>query len=144
MTRLLFFFLIGCASSDDSGDVVDTGDDDGACGDPVTYDVEIHAKVVEAAGGAAEGIEVTLEDRGWTMADLGTGTTDARGEVTFTAVGVTSLANCWGTVLNYHLVAVDPADDTRSADDTLNTQLHAAIDEGTFVVDVREFPLTLP
>lgn len=144
MAPLLLVLLAACADPTDSADTEDTGGDDGACGDPVTYDLDVRAKVVDAGEQAAAGIEVVLDDRGWTYEVLGGGTTGADGEVTFAATGVTSLADCWGTVLNYQLVATDPADTSRTAEKGINTQLHAAIDAGEGVVDLREFPLTLP
>mgnify|MGYP001610474467 CR=1 FL=1 len=137
-------FLVAC-SGDGDGEGVDTGDDDGGveCGDPVAYDVEVTAKVVDSGGKGVEGIEVALDDRGWTNSILGSGLTSRSGLVTFSAKGVTALDGCWGTVLNYWVVATDPADPSRTAEADMNTELYNAIDGGSLVADVSDFPLAL-
>jgi hypothetical protein len=114
------------------------------CGEPSTYDVEVTAKVVDSSGTGVSAIEVVLDDRGWTYGELGGGTTGIDGSVTFTATGVTSLPNCWGTVLNYWIVATDPADSSRTVEDDMNTELYNAIDGGSMAADVSDFPLVLP
>lgn len=141
---LLCLLTVACAEPGDDDDD-DDGDNDGGveCGDPVAYDVEITAKVLDEAGRPAPGIDVLLDDRGWEYAFLGDGQTDARGMVTFTARGVTALDGCWGTVLNYWLVAIDPTDHDRTAEDDMNTELYNAIDDGSLVTDVSDFPLEL-
>jgi hypothetical protein len=47
-------------------------------------------------------------------------------------------------VLNYWLVATDPADTTRVVEDDMNTELYNAIDGGTLATDVSDRPLELP
>ncbi len=143
MSRVfLVLCLAGCAPADETVDEAEDSDPAGVqCGEPVTYDIEIRARVEDAAGAVAD-VEVALDDRGWTNAILGVGTTGANGEVTFAALGVTALDGCWGTVLNYQLVAQHS--DGREVEDDMNTELHAAIDDGSLVADVRDFPLTLP
>jgi hypothetical protein len=139
--------LLTACNAPDSGETaeVDTGHDGVDCGEPSTWDVEVTAMVVSADDGRPlEGIEVSLDDRGWEDEVLGTGTTARNGRVTFTAEGVTSLPNCWGTVLNYWLVATDPADTTRVVEDDMNTELYNAIDGGTLATDVSDRPLELP
>ncbi|MSQ00759.1 MAG: hypothetical protein EXR71_02575 [Myxococcales bacterium] len=139
------FLLLSFAACGPVAETLDEGgDSDPAgveCGNPVTYDVEIRARVEDAAGAVA-GVDVALYDRGWTYVILGTGTTGADGDVSFTARGITALDGCWGTVLNYQLLAEDSAGG-RSAEDDMNTELHAAIDDGSLLADVRDFPLTL-
>lgn len=136
--------LVGCTPEDDD-ESDDTGSDLGTdCGEPTTYDVSFEAKVVDDQGRGVAGIRVALDDRGYTATELGEGTTGGNGEVKFTAVGVTSLPDCWGTLLDYWLVATDPADASRSAEDDMNTQLFNAIDDGSLSVDAREFPLIVP
>ena len=145
MSRILLPLSLLACSTPDPDETGDTGDaDDGACGDVSTHDVRVRAKVVDASGDAAADIDVVLDDRGWEMVELGGATTDAKGEVDFVAVGVTSVEDCWGTVLNYQLVATDPADTSRTVEDGINSHLYAAIDDGSLVADVRDFPLTLP
>jgi hypothetical protein len=132
-----------CAPVEDTGDS-DSGEEHGIdCGEPESFDVGVAARVEDAEGQGIEGIEVYLDDRGWTLSVLGAGTTGPAGTVTFVAEGVTSLESCWGTVLNYWIVALDPADSARSAEKDMNTQLYNAIDNGTLATDVSEFPLVL-
>lgn len=144
MSRLFVLALLtACSTPDDSGTAPVDSDEHGVeCGDPEVFDVQITAKVL-SGGKPAEGIEVALDDRGYTGDILGSGLTARNGEVTFTAVGVTSLANCWGTVLNYWVVATDPADTSRTAEDDMNTELHSAIDGGSLETDITDFPLEL-
>ncbi len=135
--------LVGCAPAEE--DTEDTGSDDNGvqCGDPVTYDIEVTAKVVDGDGAPVPEIDVFLDDRGWEYDFLGSGPTDSRGRVTFTAYGVTALDGCWGTVLNYWLVAIDPTNQDRTAEDDMNTELYNAIDDGSLATDVSDFPLEL-
>ncbi|MBM4389968.1 MAG: hypothetical protein FJ090_02490 [Deltaproteobacteria bacterium] len=134
--------LAGCGPGEE--DTQDTGDDGGVeCGDPVAYDIEVTAKVVDQRGAGLEGVEVGLDDRGWNYEILGSGTTNRGGMVTFTAAGVTALDGCWATVLNYWIVATDPSDESRTAEDDMNTELYNAIDNGSLATDVSDFPLEL-
>jgi len=143
MSRLFILALLtACTSSTDTGGGEDSDPAGVECGAPETFDVEITAKVISGKD-PAEGIEVALDDRGYTGDILGSGTTGADGKVTFTAVGVTSLAGCWGIVLNYWLVATDPADDTRTDESDMNTELYNAIDGGSLATDVSDRPLEL-
>lgn len=145
MSRLVvLLFVTACTPEADTGEAPDdTGHAGTECGDPELFDIEIVAKVL-ANGKAAPGIEVALDDRGQTGEILGTGTTGPNGTATFTALGVTSLEGCWGIVLDYWLVATDPADTSRTVEDDMNTELYNAIDDGTLQADVTDFPLELP
>ena len=137
----LTVFLLACAGATDTSTVPADTDEPGVqCGDPVVYDIEIVAAAQHGKAPAAA-IEIALDDRGYTGDILGSGTTSADGKVTFTAVGVTALDGCWGTLLNYVLVGTDPADGTEVEDD-MNAELYNAIDDGSLVADVTAFPLT--
>lgn len=141
----LFALTVVACTPDDDEESDDTGSELGTdCGEPTTYNVAFDAKVVDDRGRGLAGIRVYLDDRGYTGTELGEGTTGGDGEVQLMAVGVTSLPDCWGTLLDYWLVASDPADETRVAEDDMNTQLFNAIDDGSLSVDAREFPLELP
>lgn len=141
----LFVCALGACTPDEDDESDDTGADLGTdCGEPTTYNVSFDAKVVDDGGRGIDGIQVYLDDRGYTGTVLGEGTTGGDGEVKLMAVGVTSLPDCWGTLLDYWLVASDPADESRTAEDDMNTQLFNAIDDGSLSVDARDFPLTLP
>ncbi len=133
--------LAGCSSGEDTA-VKESAEDtqDGACGDVSTYDVVIRAQV-ERGGRAAAGVRVYLDDRAWELAELGEGTTGADGTVTFTAAGVTSVDGCWGTLLDYWIVAEDT--DGATVEDDMNTELFNAIDDGSLEADVTTRPLSL-
>ena len=135
---MLVALLVGCGGEEpEPKDSEATDSQDGACGEVTTHDVVIRAKVSKPGG--AEGVRVYLDDRAWELAVLGEGVTDAAGEVEFTAAGVTSVAGCWGTLLDYWIVAEDGAGVT--VEDDMNTDLFNAIDDGSLVADVSGRPL---
>lgn len=141
---LILLFAFACDVPEDSGEPAgDSGHAGVDCGEASIHDIEVTAMVTSGGRAPAEGIEVVLDDRGWTDSELGSGLTGADGKVTFTAVGVTSLPNCWGTVLDYWLVATDPADASRTVEDDMNTELFNAIDGGTLATDTSDRPLEL-
>jgi len=138
---MLWTLLLGMACS---GQVVDTADDSpGACGVPSEHDVTLRVSVQSTDGEALRDIEVVLEDRAWTLSDLGSASTDESGEAVFGAQGVTDLPNCWGTMLDYVLVATDPLGRWAEGEKELNSSLYNAISEGTLEADVRGFPIVL-
>ncbi len=148
MSRLIPLLLTAaCAPASDSAEPEeDTGHAGMNCGEGTKHDVEIVARVV--SGGEANfreepGIEVSLDDRGYTGLILGMGTTDANGEVSFMAVGVTALEGDCGALLDYWVVATDPNDASRTVEDDMNAELHTAIDGGSLRADIRDFPLDL-
>jgi hypothetical protein len=119
----------------------DVDDVSGACGQVTTWDVTVRGKVVDADGAAVEGASVELEDRGWDPGTtLGEATTDVAGEFEFLAEAVTSVEDCWGTILNYVLVAEQGE---LSGERGLNTPLYNAISDGDLVVDITESPVAL-
>lgn len=148
MSRLIPLLLMAaCAHVSDTAEPEeDTGRAGMNCGEGTKHDVEIVARVVSGAEAnfrEEPGIEVSLDDRGYTGLILGTGTTDSKGEVSFMAVGVTALEGDCGALLNYWVVATDPADTARSVEDDMNAELHTAIDGGSLRSDIRDFPLDL-
>lgn len=140
MNRFIAIFLVMTACSGKTTESApDTDENEGSgCGEVSSFDVTIVAKVT-AGGRPASGYRVFLDDRGWNYTSLGEGTTDASGEVSFVATGVTSVENCWGTVLNYWVVAEDA--DGNQVEDDMNNELFNAIDDGSLVADVTSRPL---
>lgn len=138
MTFSLLSLLLACSPSKDSAPVETTDSQDGACGAVSTHVVTVRAKVL-VGGQPAAGLRVYLDDRGWEMKSVGEGNTGANGEVEFVADPVTSVENCWGTVLNYWIVAENT--DGSTVEDDMNTELFNAIDDGSLVSDVTGFPL---
>ena len=136
---LLAVFLLACSDGE-----VDTGDAPvGACGTPSQHDLTVRVAVQSEAGALLEVIEVVLEDRAWNPGALGSAITDADGEVEMEARGVTDLPDCWGTLLDYVLVATDPRGEYATGEKDVNSSLYNAIADGSLEADVRGFPLVL-
>jgi hypothetical protein len=135
--------LLGLLIACHGGEPVDSDTDPaGGCGDVTTWDITIRAAVIDGDSQApVEGADVTLYDEAWNPGDtLGTAQTGADGHVELVATDVTSVDGCWGTALDYELIAMTF---DKSGVMELNSALHAAIDDGTLVVDVTAFPIEL-
>jgi hypothetical protein len=136
----LLLGCLGCTGKEENEpEESDSGGGSG-CGEVTTQDITVIAAVIKG-GRPVENIRVFLDDRGWEMMSLGEGLSDSQGKVEFVAAGVTGVENCWGTVLNYWLVAED--EEGNSAEDDMNTELYNAIEDGSFVVDTTSRPLEL-
>ena len=132
--------LVGCNGGDDEPNETDDTND-GACGEVTTWDVAVAGVVHDAAGDGVEGASVRLEDRGWNVGTtLGTATTGTDGSFSFDAIGVTSVEDCWGTVLDYVLVAEEG---DRVGERELNSALFNAIDGGGLEVDITAAPVVI-
>jgi len=130
------FVAAGCVGA--SGDTGDTWL--GACGEISTWDVTVLGRV-EDASGAVGGADVWLEDRGWEpVTVLGQTTTSANGGFTLEADDVTAVEGCWGTLLDYVLVATEGS---RSGERGINHPLYGAIDDGSFEADISGNPLII-
>lgn len=132
---------VGCGSAPADSGADPTGG--AGCGTPTTWDLTLLVKVTDAAGAPLAGIDVVLEDRGWTYEDLGAAVTDAAGVATVAAVGVTDVPDCWGTVLNYVAVAEDAAGVWSAGEKGVNTWLYNAIADGSLAADTTDFPIAL-
>ena len=138
---LLLTLALAC-TGDDTGEPAD--DDGGACGDPTEHDVSLVVKVVDGlSGDPVQGIELVVDDRGWTYEDLASGTTDADGLATLDVQGVTDLPDCWGTVLDYVLEASDPTGFFGSTEEDLNNALYNGIHEWDGEADLTASPIEL-
>ena len=87
MRAVLLPALLAWACTGGAPDTAEeTDDQDGACGEVSTWDVEVRGKVVDAAEVVVPGAAVQLEDRGWEAGTLlGTATTDDDGLFTLDA-----------------------------------------------------------
>jgi hypothetical protein len=139
----------GDTSTTDTVDTVGTGDTSdtqttepsGACGDPILYDLTVIGTVTSGPGQYAPAAHVVLEDRGWEPGTiLGEGFTDEKGVFQLSVVGLTSLENCWGTVLDYVLEADKGV---FYGEKDINTNLFNAIEDGSLVADMSAFPLQM-
>ena len=106
-------------------------------------DLSVRVAVQSEDGALLEDIEVVLEDRAWNPGPLGSAITDAEGEGEIDASGVTDLPGCWGTMLDYVLVATDPRGEYATGEKDVNSSLYNAISDGSLEADVRAFPLVL-
>jgi hypothetical protein len=112
----------------------------GACGEITTWDVTVIGKVEDAAGNVA-GAAVSLEDRGWEpITILGEATTTTNGSFTLEAQNVTAVEGCWGTLLDYVLVATEGS---RSGERGINHPLYGAISDGSMEADITGNPLVI-
>lgn len=134
---LLLTWLLACTAPTET-ETDDT--DQGACGEVSEWVLTLHG-AVEGPTGAYEGATVVLEDRGWSPGtELGEATTGADGRFTMDGLQVTSVERCWGTLLDYVVVATDG---DMSGEKGVNTYLYDAIDDGSLVADASAFPVDL-
>lgn len=142
---MVFVWLLwacgGNAIPEETGSEEDSGG--GACGEVTTWTVEVRAAAVDPDGAPLSGIEIALEERNWAPGILGAGVTGVDGTATFTAAEVTGVEGCWGTALDYWLVAVDPAGVWADAEDGVNSALYGVIEDGSLDLDLTERPLPM-
>ncbi len=139
---MLGWMILAACGADEPGDT-GPAEPQSACGEPSTVAVTVVARVVDPAGGGVKDIRVALDDRGWTFQELAEGTTDRDGYVTLEAVELTDLPGCWGTVLDYVLVASDPKGHWETAEKDVNSWLYNAISDGTGVADLSGYPIEI-
>jgi len=114
---------------------------DGQCGDVSYWDLSVEGAIVDDRDRPYPGVEITLEDRGWIPGTImGTATTDDEGYYRFDVDELTSVEDCWGTLLDYVMVATDG---DLVAEQGVNAQLYGAITDGSLEVDLTVFPLIL-
>lgn len=139
----VWVWLVACGDDRAGGeDPADTaGGRGGACGDVTEHDLRLRGRVLQD-GAPVQGADVRLEERAWHPGSkvFGAAVTDAGGAFVFDAPGVVSVEDCWGTVLDYVLVAV--RGDAR-VEDPVNSSLFGAITDGVDTVDLTNFPLEL-
>ncbi len=110
----------------DTGLPLDTGEPEGACGDVTTWNVVLTGTVEDAVGNPLVGAEITLEDRGWMPTTvLATDISDGYGAFALDVVGLTSVENCWGTLLDY--VVIGSTSEGRVGEDDVNPSLFDAV-----------------
>lgn len=128
--------LVGCG-----GVPADSDSTDGACGAVTTHDLVVLGRVILSSGAAAGGATVELVDEGWEPGTVvGVTTAQSTGAFSLDAIAVTSVEGCWGSLLDYRLVAErDGATGTLG----VNQALYAAITDETFQADVSASPITV-
>ena len=130
---------VGCGRDDPQP--TDDTDDGGACGEISTHTLSIVGLVERADGSPVVESVVRLEDRGWEPGTiLGVAATEESGAFRIEAAQITSVENCWGTLLDYVLVA--EAEDL-SGEKEINQQLYNAIADGNDTADVSMIPITV-
>ena len=143
MKRCMIYLAILACAACGSSDPTDTGDTDGqgACGEVSTEVMSVRGLVEDEQGLGFEGVTVRLEDRGWNPgATLGTAITDGQGQFVLEEVTITDVENCWGSMLDYVLVATH---EESTAEKEINTQLYNAILDASLEADVSAIPLVL-
>ncbi|MEE2751144.1 MAG: hypothetical protein VX519_06925 [Myxococcota bacterium] len=143
LPAMRFAFLVLILSACGRSGAEDSGEREGACGEPSEVDLTLKVAVHDSDGIGLQDINVDLEDRGWTNSALGGGVTDEDGEVEFVASGVTDLPNCWGTLLDYVVVATDSQGQWRTGEKSANSYLYTAIDDASMEADMRAFPVVM-
>ena len=114
---------------------------DGLCGDVTTWDLHISGAVVDYLERPFEEVEIQLVDKGWVPGTImATATTDAEGLYEFDVDQLTSVEDCWGTLLDYVIVATWKE---LLVEDGVNAQLYGAINDGSLEVDLYTFPLVV-
>jgi len=136
--NLMMLVFAACSGA---GAESDTAEDGGACGAVTSHTVTVRAKVVNGTGQPVAGASVVLEERAWEPGARGQGTSGEDGEVILRDLSITSVERCWGTALDYALVAKK---DAVTAEEPLNSSLFNLILEGGADLDLRGDPLVLP
>lgn len=126
----LGLLMIGCGGG--SLEPTDEGDGGGACGAVTEHTLDLIVTVVDDGGAPVTGASVTLEERSWEPGVIGAGTTDESGVATLSDLSITSVADCWGVVLDYRLVVTAGEASTESG---LNPALLDAITTGDPTVE---------
>ncbi len=136
--------ILACAGQPED-EKADEGDDDdnGACGEWSSYDMEVVAKVEDPSGRPLGDIRVYLDDLATGDGALGEGITGADGETRFSTPGVEFAEDCMGTLFDYRIIAEDPSEAYTEASDDMNSNLYNATLDGSFVADVRNVPLVM-
>lgn len=145
MSRIWWLSVLLACSGNNIDDNKDSGGDDGkhgACGAQHDEDFTIRAAAVDAGGTPLADMTITLSDD-TTHDDFGGGTTNSKGIAEFSAAGVLVIDDCWGTAVDYHIHGSDPTGGHADAVDDMNTELHNALNDGTMVADVTDFPLEM-
>ena len=135
------FGCVGCGGGGgDTGEVSTDPGPGGACGAVTEWNVFVRGMVTEG-GVPVEGAEARLEERLWTIGDtFGVGVTDASGVFEFQAQDVISVEGCWGTALDYVIVAIRG---DREGERDMNSSLFGAINDGDLEADITAFPVEI-
>jgi hypothetical protein len=114
----------------------------GECGDVTLHDLTLLGSVALMNGLPAAGASVWIEDRAWAPQDevLGQATTDGDGLFTLPITGLTSVEDCWGSALDYVVVA--ELGDQRG-ERGVNASLYASIQDGTLQADISGSPIEM-
>lgn len=139
-TVILGWILVtlGCGEKDQSA--TDDTDEGGACGSVSTHVLSVAGVVQFMDGTAASGVNVRLDDRGWNPGSVLAEGVSLEGEFNLDSAEITSVEECWGTLLDYVLVA---SLEGYQGEKEINTQLFNAIRDGESTADVSAIPIVL-
>jgi hypothetical protein len=131
------------SSPTDTDPPADTDDSEppvGLCGDVTQWDLTVLGRVRNAAGSAAIGAAVRIEDRVWIPGmEYGSAVTNAMGEFEIPVTGLVAVEDCWGLLGYYAVAELGEA----SGETGINSALFSAIYEGGLVADLTDVPIEL-
>lgn len=111
-----------------------------ACGEQTFHSVSLTGAVVDVDDVPVAGAEVTLVENIYAPGTTyGTAVTDEDGVFVLSAEALLSIEECWGTLLDYTVVA--ETSDGRIGEKFVNVYLYAALTEGSY--DITNLPVTV-
>ncbi len=132
MRAISWLLLLAACGTDEAPPPTDT-EVQGACADPVYFDLEISGLVTDG-GAPAEGVEVRIEERNWEPGTIhGTATTGADGRFTVLATELPIIEGCWGWATGFHVVAQRGAS---TAEWGINSVITSAWQQGEAAVEL--------
>ena len=134
------FFVAACEGGTETPVKPDI-DDASACGDEVTgISITFQGLTGTTNRQPVGGVVVSLEDR-WSQppVTLGEGTSGTDGRFTFEAEGISYLDDCWSSTD----FVVQGETDTLYGELSVSREIHGAILDGTYVVNLTNQPLYL-
>ncbi len=144
MHKMWFFvggILVAVGCTGDDPQPTDDTDDGGACGEISRHAVSVVGLVQTEDGAPAVASNVRLEDRGWEPGTvLGDSLAGDDGSFRLENAEITNVENCWGTLLDYVLVAESGE---LYGEKEINQQLYNAILDGESTADVSAIPIVV-
>lgn len=112
----------------------------GGCGDVNEWAMTLEGRVVDMAGTGVPFADVRVEERVWhpTTTVMGAGVTNAEGFFFLNLPEIVDVEDCWGTILDYSVVAEQGP---RSTERGINTPLFNAIQDGSLAADIADLTL---
>lgn len=142
LSATLFAALL-CACAEDPEEIPPPDDPGSACGTP-EYGLSLRfvGRTGESAERPAVGADIVLEDRAVSPAEiLGRAVSEAGGTFTLDATEITSIPDCWLTLLDYRLVST--TEDGLRGELQVNRFMWDALENDEDAVDLTTRPIVL-